>query len=362
MSRNAHGFHGKGRHNGPVPQPEQPMTRRDARRDPATPDAARPRGGRRLPPGAARWAVIAVAVLLVLGVTAVVATALSSGEQAAPEGAMPSPTVSASADAVALPAGASAAAADSIPAPAQTSVAGASCDAPAVTAALASGSDADVIAAFGGADAFRAAVAGGAAPCVSLSDARHLWVVVDKKRPLDPLDFEPASVAAPASMQRTVDGRLVPDAANALTALVAAAAKEGAGAIGLNSAYRSFASQTRTYNGYVDSMGRDQADQQSARPGYSEHQTGLATDVAACDNGCGTIESFGGTPQGAWTAANAWRFGFIVRYEPGQTAITGYEAEAWHLRYIGPDLAKAYHDGGYHTLEEFFGLPAAPGY
>ena len=338
------------------------MTRRDARRDPATRDTTHAAGGRRRPPGGARWGILAVAALLVVGVTATVATALASGGQPDAVGDMSESAVSASADAVALPAGASAAAADSIPAPAQTSVARASCDAPAVVTALASGGDADVIAAFGGGEAFRAAVVSGAAPCVSLSDARHLWVVVDKKRPLDPVDFEPATVVAPADMQRTVDGRLVPDAANALTALVAAAAKEGAGAIGLNSAYRSFASQTRTYNGYVDSMGRDQADQQSARPGYSEHQTGLATDVAACDNGCGAIESFGGTAQGAWTAANAWRFGFIVRYEPGQTAITGYEAEAWHLRYIGPDLAKAYHDGGYHTLEEFFGLPAAPGY
>jgi hypothetical protein len=68
------------------------------------------------------------------------------------------------------------------------------------------------------------------------------------------------------------------------------------------------------------------------------------------------------TAQGAWVAANAWRFGFIVRYEDGQTAITGYEAEPWHLRYIGPELAQVYHDGGFHTLEDFFGLPAAPGY
>ena len=255
-------------------------------------------------------------------------------------------------------------AATSLPVPAQSAAAvvAAGCDDPAVTTALTQGSDADVIAAFGGATAFRDLVASGAAPCVNLADPVREWLVVNKQRPLNPIEWEPDTVVAPADMQRTVDGRLRPAAADALTALVAAAQNEGVGAIGLNSAFRSFDSQTRTYNGYVNSLGREAADLQSARPGFSEHQTGLATDVAACDGGCGAIESFGGTAQGAWVAANAWRFGFVVRYEEGQTAITGYQAEPWHLRYIGLELAQVYHDGGFHTLEGFFGLPPAPDY
>ena len=60
--------------------------------------------------------------------------------------------------------------------------------------------------------------------------------------------------------------------------------------------------------------------------------------------------------------AHAWEFGWIIRYEDGYTPVTGYSPEPWHLRYIGPELAAAYHDGGWHTLEEFFGLAAAPGY
>lgn len=383
-----------------MPHPEQPLTRKDARRaasaptpdvgalrsaprrgvgdaprgaSAAAPSASRAASGRSveqmfarlaqrlaaLPP-AGRWGVVLGAVLLVAALTVAVVVAFTPRAETPPATAA---ALSAPNDPVSLPADAPAAApATGIPAPAQTAIATTSCDAPGVVAALGGGTDADVIAAFGGAAAFRAAVAAGTAPCVNLADARHIWVVVDKQRPLDPLDFEPATVIAPADMPRTVDGRLVPDAANALTALVAAASAEGVGSIGLNSAYRSFASQTGTYNGYVGSLGRDQADLQSARPGYSEHQTGLATDVAACDGGCGAIEDFGGTPQGAWTAANAWRFGFIVRYEQGATAVTGYEAEPWHLRYIGPELAQLYHEGGYHTLEDFFGLPAAPGY
>ena len=72
--------------------------------------------------------------------------------------------------------------------------------------------------------------------------------------------------------------------------------------------------------------------------------------------------AIGGTPQSDWIAENAWRYGFIVRYEQGRTATTGYSAEPWHLRFIGRELAGAYADGGFHTLEEFFGLEPAPDY
>ncbi|WP_232783944.1 MULTISPECIES: M15 family metallopeptidase [Microbacterium] len=342
-----------------MPQPEQPTSRRAAR---LAAEAAPASPARRSMPAVGRRGLVVLAGLAALVVLVVViALTRPGGAATAPEGGAAG--VMAPTDAVALPDGAgSGTPATGLPVPAQSGVAAASCDDPAVSSALAEGRDADVITAFGGGAAFRAAVVSGAAPCIDLGDPHRLWIVVDKQRPLNPIDVEPTSVVAPADMQRTVDGRLQPAAAEALTALVAAAANEGAGAIGLNSAYRSFASQTRTYNGYVNTLGRAAADQQSARPGFSEHQTGLATDVAACDGGCGAIEAFGGTPQGAWVAENAWRFGYIVRYESGYTATTGYEAEPWHLRYIGPELAKAYHEGGFHTLEDFFGLPAAPDY
>ena len=357
--RNVQAPHGLGGQNGRVPHPDQPISRRAARAAVAAPRA---RGAwMSKVPLRVRWTAFAIAFWAVAAIFAVSAFSLSGAR--GPGGAASVATSNAAAAAVALPGGADATAAPAteLPVPAQTGAA-ARCDDPAVVTALAAGKDEDVVTAFGGGAAFRGAVVDGVAPCVDLGDPHRLWVVVDKKRPLNPLDVEPSELVAPADMQRTVDGRLQPAAAEALTALVAAAAQEGVGAIGLNSAYRSFASQTRTYNGYVNSLGRDAADQQSARPGFSEHQTGLATDVAACDSGCGAIESFGGTRQGVWVAANAWRFGYIVRYESGYTDITGYEAEPWHLRYIGPELAKAYHDGGFHTLEDFFGLPAAPGY
>ncbi len=77
---------------------------------------------------------------------------------------------------------------------------------------------------------------------------------------------------------------------------------------------------------------------------------------------CGTLDDLAATAQGAWIAEHSWEFGWITRYEDGFTPITGYSPEPWHLRYIGPELARAYHEGGWHTLEEFFGLPAAPAY
>ena len=97
-------------------------------------------------------------------------------------------------------------------------------------------------------------------------------------------------------------------------------------------------------------------------PGFSEHQSGLAGDVVACAGGCGTLDDLAATAQGQWIVAHSWEYGWVTRYEDGYSPITGYSPEPWHLRYIGPELARAYHDGGWHTLEEFFGLPAAPTY
>ncbi len=98
----------------------------------------------------------------------------------------------------------------------------------------------------------------------------------------------------------------------------------------------------------------------SARPGFSEHQSGIAADLVGCNGACGTLDDLAASPQGQWLAAHAWEFGWIVRYEDGRTATTGYLAEPWHVRFIGPQLAQAYHSGGWHTLEEFFGVAPAP--
>jgi len=237
------------------------------------------------------------------------------------------------------------------------------CALPAVQAALAAGDDAAVIAASGGAMRFRSAIAGGAAPCISLADPGRIWVVINKQRPCDPIDYQPAGIAVPASTRTLGETALRGDAAAALAAMISAAAGSGAGEVALDSGFRSFATQRTTYATQVGARGRAGAELISARPGFSEHQTGLAADVVACSNGgCGSIEQFAATPQGAWVAEHAWEYGWVVRYHDGQTPITGYQPEPWHLRYLGPDLARAYHDGGFRTLEEFFALPPAPDY
>jgi D-alanyl-D-alanine carboxypeptidase len=236
------------------------------------------------------------------------------------------------------------------------------CAMPDVAAALAAGDDAAAIAAAGGAESFRAAVASGTAPCVALGDPERVWVVINKARPNAPLDYRPSELAMPEGVRSIEGGALRADAAAALSAMVAAAAAAGVGEIALESGFRSYTTQETSYANQVNARGVDLADLSSARPGFSEHQSGLAGDVVACGETCGTLDDLAATPQGQWVAAHAWEYGWITRYEDGYTPTTGYSPEPWHLRYIGPDLARAYHEGGWHTLEEFFGLPAAATY
>ncbi|MGW8482264.1 D-alanyl-D-alanine carboxypeptidase family protein [Microbacterium sp. NPDC055903] len=232
----------------------------------------------------------------------------------------------------------------------------------AVQAALAEGDDAATIAAFGGGAAFRAAVAAGNAPCISLSDPERVWVVVNKARPLDPESYVPGGLTQTELRTTSRSADLRQEAAAAMDDLAGALSDAGAGTLGMNNGYRSYGLQQTTYAGHVSSRGQSAADEVSARPGHSEHQTGLALDVISCSGGCGGIHDFGGTSESDWVIANGWRYGYIVRYESGRTGVTGYSPEPWHLRYVGVELATAYHEGGFTTLEEFFGLQAAPDY
>lgn len=235
------------------------------------------------------------------------------------------------------------------------------CADPAFVAAIAAGDDSAAIAAAGGGEAFRAAVATGHAACAPLADPARVWAVVNKGRPSEPVDFQPGGLVAPA-MRDISGGRLRADAATALAEMASAAAGAGVGEVALASGFRSYATQRSIYQRQVTSRGRTEADKVSARPGYSEHQSGLAADITACSSSCADMGSFGGTPQQEWVAAHSWEYGWIVRYVDGGTSVTGYASEPWHLRYIGPELAAAYHGGGWQSLEEFFGLPEAPDY
>lgn len=235
------------------------------------------------------------------------------------------------------------------------------CTIPDFAAALTRGDDEAAVLAAGGGEAFRAAVAEGRAPCVDLRETWRVWAVVNKVRPATPLDYRPTGLVLPDGVRNIEGGALRSDAASALTSLVAAARDAGVGEVALESAFRSFQTQQETYSRHYAERG-EQADQVSARPGHSEHQLGLSADVVACSGGCGTLDDLAATAQGQWLAAHAWELGWIVRYAEGATEVTGYVHEPWHLRYVGRELARAYHDGGWRSLEEFFGLEAAPGY
>ncbi len=115
------------------------------------------------------------------------------------------------------------------------------------------------------------------------------------------------------------------------------------------SGFRSYNVQKGLYNSYVRRDGVKNADRYSARPGYSEHQTGLAFDINYADS------RFTGTPQAVWLAENAHKYGFILRYPEGKESVTGYMYEPWHYRYIGVENAEKIYASGL-TLEEYFGI------
>ena len=199
----------------------------------------------------------------------------------------------------------------------------------------------------------------------SLTDPASLWVVVNKRRPLAPLDYAPANLVNPQIPLRLnkADGEMTvrADTAAALEELSTAASRQGLHLM-LASGYRSYQLQVTVYNSEVRANGQAGADQESARPGYSEHQTGLAADLEPVSRKCELETCFESTPEGVWLAANAWKYGFIIRYQKDITSITGYEYEPWHVRYIGKALAAELHRTQTLTLEQFFDLPAAPGY
>ncbi|MFS0866141.1 M15 family metallopeptidase [Microbacterium sp. 179-B 1A2 NHS] len=299
--------------------------------------------------------LLVVAVALIVGASQLVSSVLSSTDVASAEpderAATPvgTPTPPATSEPSATP-----------EAPVQPA---APCDDAEVQSALDGDSDDAVIEAFGGGAEFRAAVAAGDAPCVDLHDAGRLWVVVNKRNALEPRDYWPTPQGRPQSTRIIAGGWLLERTASALDDLSTAMTDAGAGAIAVDSGFRPYDFQVETYARHVADRGAAEADLRSARPGHSEHQTGLAVDVVACGgSGCGDHDGFGGTPQSEWIVANAWRYGFVVRYEEGHTPTTGYTAEPWHLRYVGDELARAYAEGGFHTLEEFFGLDPAPDY
>ncbi|UJS27382.1 M15 family metallopeptidase [Macrococcoides canis] len=130
-------------------------------------------------------------------------------------------------------------------------------------------------------------------------------------------------------------------------------AKKDKQSLVVRSGYRSYQMQDKLYKAYKAQDAN--ADAYSARPGHSEHQTGLAFDIGSVESARDFTISFGDTTEGEWLAQNAHKYGFIIRYPEGKTHITGYQYEPWHVRYVGTKIAQEIFNKKI-TLEEYLGL------
>ena len=188
----------------------------------------------------------------------------------------------------------------------------------------------------------------------STTDPTSPWVVVNKQHPINPINYAPSDLTSVGNGQQ-----MRAEAASALQHMFSDAQAAGYTLVA-DSGYRSYSTQVSTYNGYVQQWGQTYTDTVSARPGYSEHQTGWAVDIGT--ENCHVADCFGDTAGGKWAAANAYKYGFLLRYPSDLTDITGYSNETWHFRYIGPTLAEQLHKENVLTLEQFFDIPGGTTY
>lgn len=173
-------------------------------------------------------------------------------------------------------------------------------------------------------------------------------VVVNKKHCMQPVNYVPGDLVN--SRGATLSAKAI-DSFNALMA----AADTAGQPLAITSSYRSYSDQVSTYAYWVNTSGTAGADTYSARPGYSEHQTGLAFDVATADRAY-VLDQFAGTTQYSWLQQHAAQYGFVQRYYASSESITGYKAEEWHYRYVGVAVAKDMVTKGIKTLEQYWGV------
>lgn len=156
------------------------------------------------------------------------------------------------------------------------------------------------------------------------------------------------------ALPSTYNPGIIPVAQKGVDAMVSAA-KANDVYLSVISSYRSYSYQKTLYENYVKRDGQAAADRYSARPGHSEHQSGLAFDFGGTNQNHWLESSFADTAEGRWLAANAHKYGFILRYPKGKESITGYMFEPWHFRYVGSGEAPKIKASG-KTLEEYLNV------
>ena len=186
-----------------------------------------------------------------------------------------------------------------------------------------------------------------------IHEPSSLALLVNKEYALDE-DYKPddlVTVDVPTVLENPEVKQLRKEPADKLKEMFESA-KESNIVLHARSGYRSYNTQVQLFNSYASNHGEEAANKYSARPGQSEHQTGLAMDITSQSVNYQLSNSFGQVTEGIWVSENAHKFGFIIRYPEGKEEITGYQYEPWHLRYLGEDLATLVYESGL-TYEEY---------
>jgi D-alanyl-D-alanine carboxypeptidase len=182
---------------------------------------------------------------------------------------------------------------------------------------------------------------------VCLNGDQRLRELVDKQHSLSP-DYVPPDLVVLTDSQYRVGraGMMLREVAAVSLNEMAAAARVDGVTLLASSTYRSYSYQEEVYNRNVRELGLEEADRESARPGHSQHQTGLVVDFGSID------DSFALTAAGRWILANASRFGWSLSFPDGYEAVTGYRWESWHYRYVGKELA-AFIDNYFGGIQQY---------
>jgi D-alanyl-D-alanine carboxypeptidase len=180
-----------------------------------------------------------------------------------------------------------------------------------------------------------------------LEGDRYLLALVDKQHPL-PSGYAPSDLVplTEGSYRVSRSGLTLRRAAAAALDEMAKASRAEGVILTASSTYRSYDYQTQVYDRNVREMGQATADRESARPGHSQHQTGLVVDFGSID------DSFAATAAGRWMTANASRFGWSLSFPNGYEEVTGYRWESWHYRYVGKNLA-AFIDKYFDGIQQY---------